>query len=288
MSLIEQAILKMRKAATVPAVGVIARKPTVQVDGLAPATTSSRHIVVDRSALRAAGYLPEADADRRFADFYRQIKRPLIAKVQDEALNGEGKARLIVMTSALPGDGKTFTSINLALSMARERDVSVVLVDADVSKRHISGIFGVGAEPGLLDALIDASVDIESLVLETDVPGLSILPAGKPHEGAAELLASERMAQIVARLNTRDQRRITLFDSPPLLVSSESRALSAVAGQLLLVVRADKTPRQAVLDAVAMTGAGAPLSLILNQSDVKLTDGYSAIGYQYGYGTSIT
>src|SRR5690606_20325175 len=103
----------------------------------------------------------------------------------------------IMMASALPGDGKTFTSINLALSMSRERDSSVVLVDADVAKPHISRIFGVDKEPGLLDALTDKSDDLESLILPTDVGGLSILPAGGHRDNAAELFASAAMRQLV-------------------------------------------------------------------------------------------
>jgi len=127
---------------------------------------------------------------------------------------------------------KTFTSINLALSIARERDVSVLIMDADVAKPHISRIFGIDQEPGLLDALADDDLDIESLVLPTDVPGLSMLPAGHHHEAATELLASARMSQLIARLTVRDPRRIVLLDSPPLLLSSESRALVQIAGQV--------------------------------------------------------
>src|SRR6202022_396682 len=139
--------------------------------------------------LRARGYLPEAEQDRQFAEQYRRIKRPLI----DKALSGTstvGDSRVLMITSALPGDGKTFTSINLAMSMALERDVSVLMVDCDVAKRHVSEIVGVKEKAGLLDALVSESVDIESLVVPTNVHGLSILPAGTHVEGTAELLSS--------------------------------------------------------------------------------------------------
>ena len=185
-----------------------------------------------------------------------------------------------MLASALPGDGKTFTSINLALSMSREHDVSVVLVDADVPKPHISRLFGVDQEPGLLEALADDSVDVESLILPTDVPGLSILPSGMPHEGATEMLASARMAKVAARLFARDARRIAIFDSPPLLVSSESRALCAVAGQIVLVVCSGKTPRHAVLDALEQLDNRESVFLVLNQSHSSAAESY------YGYGDS--
>lgn len=285
MTLVERAIEKLRRnseqSAKPPArqVGsLVADAPQSSDLSGPPKTTPERRIAVDREALREAGYLPETTVDRRFADHYRQIKRPLISQALASPAPVPGSPRLIMMASALPGDGKTFTSINLALSMARERDVSVVLVDADTPKPHVSRIFGVDKEPGLLDALGEPNADIESFVLPTDVGGLSIVPAGKTHDGATELLASTRMAAVVTRLVARDPRRIVLFDSPPLLVSSESRALSSIAGQVVLVVRSGATPQQAVLDALEQL-SDRPVSLVLNQGRVSLAGGY------YGYGS---
>ena len=284
MTLVERAIEKLRRnaeQAQKPAarpVGALVIEAQLSVDENGPPPVPGRRIVVNRDVLREAGYLPETSVDRRFADHYRQIKRPLIQQALASPDPVPGSPRLIMMASALPGDGKTFTSINLALSMARERDVSVVLVDADTPKPHVSRIFGVQDEPGLLDALGDPTADIESFVLPTDVGGLSILPAGKTHDGATELLASARMSAVVARLIARNPRRIVLFDSPPLLVSSESRALSSVAGQVVLVVRSGATPRQAVLDALEQI-AERPVSLVLNQGRVSITGNY------YGYGS---
>jgi Mrp family chromosome partitioning ATPase len=186
-----------------------------------------------------------------------------------------------MLTSALPGDGKTFTSINLALSMTRERDISVLLVDGDVAKPHISKILGVSDEPGLLDAVSDPKIDVENLVISTSIEGLSILSAGTIR-GSEELLASAHMSRVVERLIEAKPKRIVLFDTPPLLLSSESRALAALAGQAVLVVRSGKTLRQAVLDAISHVGEGHNLSLVLNQSRMKFTQSY----YHYGaYGS---
>jgi exopolysaccharide/PEP-CTERM locus tyrosine autokinase len=284
MTLVERAIEKLRRAAAekeaaAPTRPVGAVVTSIEAPGSEPAVgTNNRRIVIDRDSLREAGYLPESSRDRQFSDHYRQIKRPLVAKALAAAENGKPSPRVIMMASALPGDGKTFTSINLALSLARERDVSVVLMDADVPKPHVSRIFGVDQEPGLLDALGDAQVDVESLLLPTDIGSLSILPAGTANEGATELLASARMQTIVARLLARNPRRIVLFDSPPLLVSSESRALSNVAGQTVLVVRSGTTPKQAVLDALELLGDSENIALVLNQGRTSLTSGYYAYG----------
>jgi protein-tyrosine kinase len=236
-------------------------------------------LVLDCEALRKQGYLPDSSKDRQFADHYRRIKRPVIAQALAYAPNTATDLRLVMMTSALPGDGKTFTSINLALSIAREQDVSVVLVDADVAKLHLSRILGVERHPGLLDAVIDPALDIESAILSTNIPGLSLLPAGTQHERATELLASVRMTQVVTRIIAADPRRIALFDSPPLLSSSESRAMIQMLGQVVLVVRAGVTPQQAVLDAIGCIPENKPAGLILNGREGGLAEGYYGDGY---------
>ena len=290
MSLIESALAKLRRAADaeprqppvrVPRViGVAPPAPKALPLVVAPEPEDERarlRIAIDETALRRGGYLPQEGLERRFADHYRRIKRPLIEK----ALSGGADARLILVSSALPGDGKTFTSINLALSMARERDVSVLLVDADAPKARVSEVFGLRREPGLVDALADESVDVESLIVGTNVRGLAILPAGKFVESSTELLASARMEQIATRIAARNPQRLVLFDSAPLLVSSEARVLLRIAGQVALVVRVSTTPRQAALDAAAHVDKTKLRGLILNH--VPFRQGSAYYGYT-GYG----
>jgi exopolysaccharide/PEP-CTERM locus tyrosine autokinase len=183
-----------------------------------------------------------------------------------------------MVASAMPGDGKTFTSINLALSFAMEKDLSVVLVDADVAKAHLSRILGVENELGLMDLLHDEQLDPESVVLPTDVPGLSILSAGKAKENATELLSSARMEHVAAQISARDPKRIVLFDSAPLLITSEAMALASAVGQIVMVVRAGVTPQSAVLDAIELLGEGKSIGLVLNQTDEQVRPGYY---YQY-------
>jgi protein-tyrosine kinase len=283
MSLVEQAIARLRNQANAAKSAVSDRGSR----GAAPSNAgemtdpakSAKRMTLDTNALRARGYLPEESQDRQFAEYYRRIKRPLIDKALSTTTAPVGEPRAIMITSALPGDGKTFTSINLAMSMALERDVSVLLVDCDVAKRHISQIVGMQRETGLLDALVDESVDAESLVAPTNLKGLSILPAGARVESTAELLSSNRMRQIIASLCARVPRRILLLDSPPLLITNEGRALLKLASQVVLVVRAGHTPRQAVQDAVALFDAQQAGGLILNQVQTSQKEGY------YGYGS---
>jgi exopolysaccharide/PEP-CTERM locus tyrosine autokinase len=243
-------------------------------------------LLIDINKLRKSGYLPERDNDRRFRDLYRQIKRPLLKKaLRANAAESAEDPRLIMATSALPGDGKTFTSINLALSLARERDVSVLLIDADLLKPQVSKIFGVAESPGLTDVLTDEKLFPESVVLATSIRGLSIMPAGPQVAGAAELLASDRMRRILHSLCMINPRWVVLLDSPPLLVTSEGRALLTIAGQVVLVVRAGLTPRQAVIDAIALVGESQAGGIVLNEARVGIMQSYYGYGTYGSYGT---
>ena len=283
MSIIETALDKARRTSTVPTVTPADVAIELQLPPGVPEEGShaQRRIAIDLNLLRAQGELPEAGLERRFADYYREIKRPLVqAMVAGDA---RAESRLVLVTSALPGEGKTFTALNLAFSVARERDVSVLLVDADVPKGHLSRTFGLQGEPGLLDALADETVDVDSLVIGTDMRGFEILPAGRPVEGAAELIGSARMAQIAARL-ARHPRRLVLFDSAPLLASSEARALKQIPGKTLLVTRAGRTSRQALLDAIALIDKTKLHGLVLNDAYASHGDDYyTHYGYS-GYG----
>jgi protein-tyrosine kinase len=289
MSLVEQAIARMRNQARAAANKVTdaaskpAAPPTIVDRVRDPAAKPAKLVTLNMETLRARGYLPEAGKDQLFADHYRRIKRPLIDKAMSEAA-AVGEPRVIMITSAVPGDGKTFTSINLALSMAIERDISVLLLDCDLARRHVSDIVGLKEESGLLDALVDESVDIDSLVVQTNLQGLSILPAGRRVEAATtELLSSNRMRQVIASLCNRNPRRILLLDSPPLLITNEGRALVKIAGQIVLVVRAGHTPRQAVQEALGLFDAQQMGGIILNQVEASPIEGYFGYG---SYGTN--
>jgi protein-tyrosine kinase len=285
MSLVEQTIARLKRQqakGVIPEVKVVERSPHEEPPGIAgdrleDTQSLAKHITVDNAALRDRGYFPERQKDRQFADQYRRIKRPLIEKAMREAAT-RSESRIVMVTSALPGDGKTFTSINLALSMAAERDVSVLLIDADVAKRHISAIFGLSEQPGLLDALVNEETDPESAIVPTTTRGFSILPAGTPVAGPEELLSSYRMRTIMSGLCARSPRRILLLDSPPLLVTNESRALLKIAGQAVLVVRSQVTPRDAVQAAVGLFDAQHAGGVVLNQVLTRGVEGY----YEYG------
>lgn len=280
MSVVEKTLRKIqesrRPVAEVPVAGADGR-------GASPAHAGALErppvVAVDAVALCTAGLIPPADEERRLSHQYRKIKRPLIANAI-----GRGAPRLhmgyvIMLASALPGEGKSFTAVNLALSISREKDLSVLLVDGDVAKPQLTRVLGLGGEPGLLDVLRDSRLDVESVIRPTDVPKLSFLPAGVSSADATELLASKRMAEVARLLGQRDGNRIVLFDTPPLVPTTESPALAQVAGQIVVVVRAESTPQPVLLDALSLLEEHPSVSLILNQSQHVATSPY----YYYGY-----
>jgi protein-tyrosine kinase len=277
MGIIENALERLHRNGAIPdAIG--GRHHAVALESWSaprPEVVATRQITLDRPRLRTAGYLPEVGQELRFADYYREIKRPVIQRAF--AAGAAANQRLILVTSALPAEGKTFTALNLALSIARERDLSVLLVDADFPKAHIGRALGVDEEPGLLDAVAETSHKVESLILGTDVKGLEILPGGRSSAHAAELVASARMGEIVARLVAQNRRRLVLFDSAPLLVSSEARALNQLPGQIILVARSGITPRRALQEAIAQVDNKKLQGLVLNNAYAK------SHGYYYGY-----
>lgn len=268
-----------------PSFGVIREValPNEGASGSVVATPSHRVVHVDRAALISAGFLPPEQKQGQIAGQFRHIKRPLLAAALGRGMEPLLHGRMILLTSSLPNEGKTFTSINLALSISLERDISVVLVDADVAKAHVSRLFGLDAEPGLLDAVRDESVDVESLILPTDIPKLSVLPAGRQTDMATELLASFHMESVLAKVvGWETRKRIVIFDSPPLLLTSESRVLAQHMGQVVLVVRAGVTPQQAVFDSIDCLGGSKSVTLLLNQSQSISHAGYNYRDGVYG------
>lgn len=247
----------------------------------------NKQVHVDRVALRHAGLLAPENHERQLADEYRQIKRPLLANAQGRTGVEVPRGNLIMISGAVSGEGKTFTCINLSLSIAREKDWRVVLVDGDIAKPHLTNLFGLADEPGLLDLLRDPDLSIGECIIATDLPGVAILPAGRRDDSATELLASKRMELLTSDLVSADPGTIVLFDSPPMLMTTESAVLASHMGQVVVVVRAGHTTHQQLEHTLTKLDPEKAISLILNQAELgadSLAHGGS-YGY-YGYGQS--
>ncbi len=195
---------------------------------------------LDLPKLASAGYLEPEDPESLMANEFRKIKRPLIQACQGKLAAPVANANRIMVTSSVPGEGKSFISLNLALSIAMERDSTVLLIDADTTRRSLSRLLGIGSKTGLLDLLGGSPVDVSDALLRTNVERLTLLPAGQPRRHATELLASEAMEHLVEELASRYADRIVIFDTPPLLGAPEPAVLATHMGQILVVVEADK------------------------------------------------
>jgi exopolysaccharide/PEP-CTERM locus tyrosine autokinase len=223
-----------------------------------------RHTVeMDFPRLRKERILPSIDSERRFAEQYRHLKRPLLAAARNRT---EPTGRLIMVASAHPDEGKTFTAMNLAISIAREPGVRVLLVDADTPKGHLTQLLDLRSAPGLLDLLMSPESDINLLVHRTSLASLMFLPCGQNSSQATELLGSSRMAEFIARLCREDPGLIVIADTPPLLQTSESQYIAQIAGEVLFVVRAETTLRQDVVRAIGLLDESTSVSLVLNQA----------------------
>lgn len=240
-------------------------------------TRSSRRVNIDLARLASIGHLTPDATRSQLADEFRVIKRPLLNLIRGRSGEQVERAQLLMVTSALPGEGKTFTSVNLAISLAMEMDNTVLLVDADVSRPSVLSRLGLPMAPGLLDLLTDPSLAVSDVLLRTNIEKLVLLPAGKSHSHATELLASDAMARLVDELANRYPDRILVFDAPPLLPSPESRVLATHMGQVIMVVAAAQTQQRAVEQALAALDACPVVHPLLN----KITR--SEVGSYYGY-----
>jgi protein-tyrosine kinase len=248
---------------------------------------SSRRVELDFDALAASGLLVPNAPRSQLGDQFRVIKRPLIRNAIGKGATKLAHGNLIMITSAVAGEGKSFTAVNLALSIANELDHTVMLVDADVARPSVARMLGLppaSDSPGLLDVL-ENHVEMSGALLRTNIDKLSVLPAGTRHERATELLASASMSRLIEEMARRYPDRIIIFDSPPLLQTTEARALATHVGQVVLVVRAEHTPQVAVQEALAAIEACPVRLLLLNRASVTAGSTY-AYGYGYGYGGS--
>jgi len=260
--------------------------PTVLPSSRKKATLDSpKHHVPTEALVKEGLLLGASDQQNGIADQFRKIKRPLIVNALLPVVAGGSRMNVIMIASALPKAGKTFCSVNLAMSMALERDLNVLLVDADVAKPHITRAFGLADKPGLIDLLLDDGREIPDLLVRTDLHDIQVLPAGHNHAQATELLASDRMSRIVNEFATRYPDRLVLLDSPPLLLTSEAHALAGQVGQITLVVEAGDTTHQQITQALHILDSNKSINLILNKSRPWRWNpaGEYYGGYGYGY-----
>jgi receptor protein-tyrosine kinase len=267
-------------AATVSLVPPAAAASAATAPAEAAAVRRSREVTLDLARLEREGYLVPSQARSSLAEQLRIIKRPLLANTRDAEARAIPRANLIQVVSAMPGEGKTFFAINLAMSIAMEVDHSVLLVDADVLRPSVLARLGIEPAPGLMDVLDPKQkIEMADVMLRTDVPKLSLLPSGTANAKSTEMLASAAMADLLDELAAKYSDRIVVFDSPPLIPTTESRVLASRVGQVVMVVEAEHTTHAQVAQAYTAVEQCPVVLSVLNKCSSK--GGREAYGYSY-------
>jgi protein-tyrosine kinase len=235
---------------------------------------------IDLDRMHEKGMVVSNGERTTVAEEFRVIKRPLLRAVmptRPPALEEGNPPNLIMVTSSLPKEGKTFCAINLAMSIATEKDYTVLLVDADVARPSVLKSLGIQADVGLMDLLQNPAMDVADTIIHTNIPSLSIIPAGKSSRHATELLASHDMARLVQELSRRYPDRIVIFDSPPLLATTEAQVLANHMGQVVLVVEAERTTHKQLKEALSLLDGRDNVNLLYNKARSFATEA------KYGY-----
>ncbi len=263
---------EMRDVGNVPAPSTVDRLPAGE-----PAR-HSKLVEIDLAALAAAGFLTPESQRSQLGDEFRVIKRPIIKNAHGNPGPTLERGNRVMVTSALPKEGKSFVALNLAMSIASEVDTTVLLIDADVANPSLMRNMHLPRSKGLLDLLTGDGVDMADVLLRTNVEKLSLLPAGTPHQRATEMLASQAMADLIDEMAAHYPDRILVFDSPPLLATTEARVLASLMGQIVMVVEADQTTQAAVKQAMDTIEECPVVLTVLNKAP------RSEVGSYYGYG----
>ena len=233
---------------------------------LSPEGQVSKQGMINLAKLRQLGMIIPDGERTQIAEEFRLIKRPLLKNAFSQSAETVHNGNLIMVTSALAGEGKTFCAANLAMSIAMELDHTVLLVDADVARPSIPRYLGLETGRGLLDVLLDDKLDLADVLIRTNVAKLSILQAGSRHKRATELLASQAMSDLLKEIARRYPDRIVIFDSPPLLLTSEAHVLASQMGQIVLVVAAESTTQQSIKEALRQIETCDIVNLIYNKA----------------------
>jgi exopolysaccharide/PEP-CTERM locus tyrosine autokinase len=241
------------------------------VSGPQPANgtvTASRgpEFAFNMGTLERAGFLTPASVQSTLAEEFRLLKRPVLSNAMGRGAAPVERGNIVAVTSALPHEGKTFTSMNLAMSIAQERDHTVLLVDSDLIQRSLTRFLGVLDVPGLTDVLGDGSLDLASVIGRTSVPKLRVMACGRSDPLGTELLASEQMVRVVTELSRRYPDRLVIFDAPPLLSTSQAVVLANLAGQVLVVVEEGRTSQANVQEALGLLDESKVIGMVLNKS----------------------
>ena len=243
------------------------------------AKVPNARITLDYQALAKMGYVVPDNDNKQIAEEYRVIKRPIVMNAFGKGAAPIPHGNLVSIASSLPSEGKTFTALNLGLSISSEMDSTVLLIDGDVIKSSLTKLIGAESRRGLIDLLEDPNCKVSDVILDTQNPKLKIIPAGTNSAHSTELLASKAMERLLTEFADRYKDRIILFDSPPMLATSEASVLNHLMGQVVMVVEAGNTPVDAIKDSLSKLDADKAIGLVLNKSRTSKVGNYFGTYY---------
>ena len=217
----------------------------------------------------------------RVSEEFRLAQRQLLTTAFSGANAQPGFNNLVMVTSARPGEGKSFMALNLAGSIARQGDHSVLLVDADSKRDSFCYPLGLADSPGLLDLAANPRLDAGQCIVKTPIDRLSILPIGRERERGPELFSSNEMARLIQALGRRYSDRLVILDAPPCLSTSDPAVLASVVGQVLMVVEAERTQRDEIETAIELIQACPNITLVLNKQRVSSRFSFGAYSSYY-------
>lgn len=246
-----------------------------------PALGNDNFVNIDFARLAAGGFLTPDQPMTRQSEEYQHIKRRVLGNMTSGALNTNRPSNLILITSSVPGEGKTFTSVNLAISLAMEVDHTILVVDTDIIKRDLSRALGVVDRKGLFDLLALPHLRLEDLLVRTNLRNLVVLPVGTKRDGSTELLASMRMRELADEIARRYHDRVVLFDSPPVLATTTASALAPLVGQVVLVAEAGSTKHETIREALQRLDRVTITGVILNKGKQASAASYDYYGSYY-------
>lgn len=239
-------------------------------------------LLLDRGQLAGFGItIPSAERSRT-AEEFRLIKRNLMAAwPAGGKSDGSGPARVVMVTSSRPGEGKTFVALNLALSFSSEREVKALLIDADTHHSALKTILGLRGAKGLVEVL-GGDLDLRDALVRTNIENLLVLPAGQGGPHVPELLSSSRMSALLDELTRRFPDRFVILDTPPCMASSDAATMAPLVGQIVFVVEAHRTQQDEIEAGLSMLSSCPRISLLLNKSE-QASAHFGSYGYGYGY-----
>jgi receptor protein-tyrosine kinase len=258
-----------------PPIADLAKPFAAPVDDAAHSQRLSRQVVIDRGRLASSGIaIPSSERSKSVEEF-RIIKQGLLRNAASDPERG----RLIMVTSARPREGKTFTSLNLALSIASERDMRVLLIDCDVHRQTLVEMLGIEADKGLFDLLTDPELDIADVLLRTNIANFTVLPSGKAGPLVPELLSSNKMSDLMDEMHRRYPDRFIILDAPPCLATSDPSVLAGLVGQVVFVVEANRTQEPEIAAALRLISSCPNIGLVLNKTLGVNSDQFGSYSY---------